>query len=151
MGFPLAATWCESNEALGEFCHAFFGLEDHSAVAFFQFADDEKYQARRKPDALSPFHQHALAATLQIQDGVRSRADPVAVAQNTINHSYCLFLYRDDPDGLKLEITCDTQEAKDNVSLIRNHASEALTRWLAGDHKINNMLCSTNGRSEIIM
>jgi glyoxylase I family protein len=41
MGLPLVATWCESNEELGEFCHAFFGLEDNSAVALFQFADDK--------------------------------------------------------------------------------------------------------------
>ena len=59
MGLPLVATWCESNEALGDFCHAFFGLDDNSAVALFQFADEEKYQMLKRPDNLSPFHHPA--------------------------------------------------------------------------------------------
>ena len=116
MGLPLVATGCESNDALGEFCHALFGLEDYSAVALFGFADDEKYQALSKPDTLSPFHHLALAGTMQVQV--------------------------DDPGGHKVEITCDTQDAMDNESLIRNRASEELTRWLSGDHKTNNILRS---------
>jgi len=142
MGLPLVATWCESNDALGEFCHAFFGLEDDSAVALFQFADDEKYQALRKPDTLSPFHHLALAGTTQVQDSVRFRADAAGIGHYTISHGYCVSLYLDDPDGHKVEITCDTQEATDNESLIRNRASEALNRWLSGDHTTNNTLRS---------
>lgn len=140
MGLPLIATWCESNDALGEFCHAFFGLEDNSAVALFQFADDQKYQALRKPDTLSGFHHLALAGTAQVQEDVRSRADLAGVAHNTIDHGFCVSLYLDDPDGHKVEITRDTQEATDNDPLIRQRAAAELTRWLAGDHTTNNNL-----------
>ena len=42
VGMPLVATWCESDELFGKmrtYCHCFFGLDDGSALAFFQFAD----------------------------------------------------------------------------------------------------------------
>ena len=74
MDMPLVATWCESNEALGDFCHAFFGLEDSSAIALFQFADEQKYQDLKRPDSLSPFHHLALTGTKAMQDAIRDRA-----------------------------------------------------------------------------
>ena len=106
------ATWCESNDTL------------------------------RKPDTLSPFHYLALTGTTDVQNNVRNPADAAGIAHNTINHGYCVSLYLDDPDGHKVKITCDTQEATDNASLIRNRASEELSRWLSGDHKTNNDLRS---------
>ncbi|MGI9324439.1 MAG: VOC family protein [Pseudomonadales bacterium] len=140
MGLPLVATWCESNEALGDFCHAFFGLKDESAVALFQFADEQKYQQLKKPDTLSPFHHLALTGTKTVQDDIRSRADVAGIGNYTINHGYCVSLYLDDPDGHKVEITYDTQEATDNFDLIRDRAASELTRWLSGDHQTNNDL-----------
>ena len=64
LGIPLVATWCEKNYRadLGrevEFCHAFFGLKDGGALAFFQFADDEMYrltQAEQPPKVGSHYH-----------------------------------------------------------------------------------------------
>lgn len=140
IGLPLVATWCESNEALGEFCHAFFGLNDDSAVALFQFADEAKYEALKRPDDLSPFHHLALAGTRALQDEIRARADAAGIHSYTINHGYCVSLYVDDPDGHKVEITYDTDEAIDNADLIRNRASTELERWLSGDHSTNNNL-----------
>ena len=142
VGLPLVATWCESNDRMGDFCHAFFGLEDDSAVALFQFADDETYQTMKRPDRLSAFHHLALTATKPMQDAIRARADAAGVTHYTINHGYCVSLYLDDPDGHKVEITCDTQDAVDHAELIRNRAAGELERWLAGDHATNNTLRS---------
>ena len=142
MGLPLVATWCESNEQLGDFCHAFFGLEDDSAVALFQFADDEKYQALKRPDTLSPFHHLALTGTKELQDSIRTRADAAGINNYTTNHGYCVSLYLDDPDSHKVEITYDTEESTDNADLIRDRATSELARWLSGDHKTNNDLRS---------
>lgn len=140
VGLPLVATWCESNERLGDFCHAFFGLEDNSAVALFQFANDDIYQNLKKPDDLSAFHHLALASTQASQDIVRNRAEAAGVPNYTTNHGYCVSLYLDDPDGHKVELTYDTQQALDYSQFIQERASDELERWLSGDHRTNNQL-----------
>ena len=140
MGLSLVATWCESNEAMGDFCHAFFGLEDDSAVALFQFADEEKYQALKRPDNLSPFHHLALSGTKAMQDGIRERADAAGINNYTTDHGYCVSIYLNDPDGHLVELTYDTAEAVEHADFIRNRAAAELERWLAGDHKTNNNL-----------
>jgi glyoxylase I family protein len=140
MGLSLVATWCESNEAMGDFCHAFFGLEDDSAVALFQFADEEKYQALKRPDNLSPFHHLALSGTKAMQDSIRERADAAGINNYTTDHGYCVSIYLNDPDGHLVELTYDTEEAVENADFIRNRATAELERWLAGDHKTNNDL-----------
>ncbi len=140
MGLPLVATWCESSEHLGDFCHAFFGLADESSVALFQFADSGKYEALKRPDALSPYHHLALTGSAQLQDAIRARADAAGLKHYTIDHGFVVSLYLDDPDGHKVEVTYDTQIARDNAELIRNRAAAELERWLAGDHTTNNQL-----------
>jgi len=140
MGLPLAATWCESNETLGDFCHAFFGLDDHSAVALFQFADEARYQALKRPETLSPFHHLALTGTKEMQDGIRQRADAASIDHRTTDHGYCVSLYLNDPDGHIVELTYDTQDALDNADFIRDRAAPELERWLAGDRATNNDL-----------
>ena len=63
LGFPLVATWCEQEELFGAvrtYCHCFFGLQDGSALAFFQFADPAD-QAEFGPELTSsPFRHIAL-------------------------------------------------------------------------------------------
>lgn len=54
LGIPLVATWCERAHVAEvgrelEHCHAFYGLADGGAIAFFQFAD---LQRRLTPDEL---------------------------------------------------------------------------------------------------
>jgi len=53
LGMPLVATWCErvfnaDVQREVDYCHTFFALADGSALAFFQFADEELYE-RSKP------------------------------------------------------------------------------------------------------
>ena len=140
MGLPLVATWCESNENLGDFCHAFFGLEDNSAVALFQFADKEKYQFLKRPKNLSPFHHLALTGTKAMQDEIRKKANAAGIDNYTTNHGFCVSFYVNDPDGHLVELTYDTEEAAEHADYIRNRAAAELERWLAGDHTTNNDL-----------
>lgn len=140
MGLPLVATWCESNEAMGDFCHAFFGLADNSALALFQFSDDKKYQALKRPENLSNFHHLALNSTKANQDEVRNRADAAGIDHHTTNHGYCVSFYLKDPDGHMVELTYDTEEALENADLIRGRAVQELERWVAGDRTTNNNL-----------
>ncbi len=140
MGLPLVATWCESSDKLGDFCHAFFGLEDGSAVALFQFADESNYESFKRPESLSPFHHLALNGTQEMQDKVRAQADAAGIEHYTTHHGYCVSLYLNDPDGHKVEIANDTEIALDNSAMIRNRAASELARWVGGDHTTNNDL-----------
>ena len=57
LGFPLQATWCEADELFGKlrvYCHCFFGLEDGSALAFFQFAEPSDQAEFGPPIPSSP-------------------------------------------------------------------------------------------------
>ena len=63
IGMPLIATWCESDVLFGKertYCHCFFGLEDDSALAFFQFANPEDQREFGPHMPASPFHHIAL-------------------------------------------------------------------------------------------
>jgi len=140
MGLPLMATWRESNEAMGDFCHAFFGLEDGSAVALFQFANEAVYNACQRPESLSPFHHLALTGTKELQEQVRIRANAAGVEHRTTDHGYCVSLYLTDPDGHVVELTCDTELALENANFIRDRAGKELEDWLAGDRTTNNEL-----------
>jgi catechol 2,3-dioxygenase-like lactoylglutathione lyase family enzyme len=76
LGFPLVATWCEADELFGKlrtYCHCFFGLEDGSALAFFQFAEASDQAEFGPPMPPSPFHHIALNVDAGTQDEIAGR------------------------------------------------------------------------------
>ena len=80
IGLPLEATWCESDELFGEirtYCHCFFGLEDGSALAFFQFASarDRELFGPRMPE--TPFHHIALNVEADTQAAIENNPSAV--------------------------------------------------------------------------
>jgi catechol 2,3-dioxygenase-like lactoylglutathione lyase family enzyme len=144
IGLPLVATWCEADELFGAervYCHTFFGLDDGSALAFFQFADsaDQELFGPSMPD--TPFTHIALKVDPAVQDAVAARlaaAGYVEPATFVLEHGYCRSLYVRDPNGLLLELTADHPDA-DAISTVRRaSAREDLARWLGGDHSSNN-------------
>jgi glyoxylase I family protein len=146
LGLPLAATWCESDELFGEmrtYCHCFFELADGSALAFFQFAnprDQELFGPAMPP---SPFHHIALNVDAETQAQVAARLEQAGYrAPDTyvLEHGYCRSLYVQDPNGMIVEMTCDTPGAiaEEAVAARRKKARAELSRWLAGDHTSNN-------------
>ncbi len=144
LGLPLVATWCETSERLGDYCHAFFALGDDSAVALFQFARDDVYQLLKRPDKLSAFHHLALNASQSLQDEIRGKAEAAGIEHHRVDHGMCISLYLDDPDGHKLEITCDCEQVVAQAEFIRHRAPEELERWLAGDRRTNNDIRETS-------
>jgi glyoxylase I family protein len=146
IGLPLIATWCESDELFGEvrtYCHCFFGLEDGSALAFFQFANsrDQALFGPKMPP--TPFHHIALNVDAKTQHDIEARlADAGYHAPNTyvLEHGYCRSVYAVDPNGMIVELTCDAPTATkpDLVQARRDSAHRELARWLAGDHTSNN-------------
>ena len=146
IGLPLMATWCESDELFGKvrtYCHCFFGLEDGSALAFFQFADpgDAAQFGPKMPD--TPFHHIALNVEAETQAAVQARLAAAGYREPqtfVLEHGYCRSLYAVDPDGMIIELTCDVAAAvkPDLVQARRDKAHSELKRWLAGDHTSNN-------------
>lgn len=96
--------------------------------------------AKLASNTASRLHHLALTGTSELQENIRIRAQTTAVPNYTTHHGYCVSLYLDDPDGHKVEITVDTQEALERSAFIQERAGAELDRWLAGDRKTNNKL-----------
>lgn len=146
IGLPLVATWCESDELFGEvrtYCHCFFGLEDGSALAFFQFASDRDRALFGPKMPPTPFHHIALNVDATTQGAIEARLAARGYrAPDTyvLEHGYCRSLYAVDPDGMIVELTCDLPDAiRPEIAKSRQeNAHRELARWLAGDHTSNN-------------
>lgn len=144
VGLPLVATWSEADELFGAvrvYCHCFFGMPDGSALAFFQFADP-KDQAEFDPELTpSPFRHIALSVSTETQGEIEGRLKAAGWKPEgtyVLEHGYCRSLYTEDPNGMLLEFTADTEGADQISKDRRNDAHETLKRWLAGDHTSNN-------------
>ncbi|MFO1260828.1 MAG: VOC family protein [Sphingomonadaceae bacterium] len=142
LGFPLVATWCEQEALFGSvrtYCHCFFGLQDGSALAFFQFADAND-QAEFGPDLISsPFRHIALNVDATAQAELEKRIADAGLKQTyVLEHGYCRSVYVVDPDEMIVEFTLDADHV-DEINAIRaKDAHSELKRWLTGDHRPNN-------------
>ncbi len=144
LGFPLMATWSETDELFGAervYCHTFFGLADGSALAFFQFANQED-QDLFDPELLpSPFRHIALKVDAEGQAELERRLNDAGWKPEgtyVLEHGYCRSLYTEDPNGMLIEFTVDVDEV-DQIAVDRAaDAHETLKNWLAGNHTSNN-------------
>ncbi|HUZ75881.1 MAG TPA: VOC family protein [Stellaceae bacterium] len=145
LGIPLVATWCEqvfNNDLKRDvaYCHAFFGLGDGGAIAFFQFADEEMYQ-RVKPvfPQVAAFQHIAFKVARSTFDEIAARLKAAGIAYRVTDHGYCESLYATSPDGLRVEFTVDPPHVDQINAMRRADAHQELARWLAGDHRPNNL------------
>jgi len=145
IGMPLVATYCEKDELFGAervYCHCFFGMADGSALAFFQFANEEDARLFGPEMPSSPFHHIALNVDAETQAALEQRiAASGYKAPDTyvLEHGYCRSVYIKDPNGLTLEFTVDEPSAIAAEQERRASAHGELRRWLAGDHSNNNV------------
>ncbi len=151
IGLPLVATWSETDELFGAertYCHTFFGLGDGSALAFFQFADEEDDKLFNPELAPSPFRHIALKVSAEAQDAIAKRLEEAQWKPEgtfVLEHGYCRSLYAEDPNGMLVEFTCDAPNAEEINAERRPIAHEELRTWLAGDHTSNNTYRSGEG------
>ncbi|MEV8194398.1 VOC family protein [Rhodococcus pyridinivorans] len=144
VGLPLVATWKESDELFGKmrtYCHTFYGLGDGSALAFFQFVDDEDQRQFGPKMPFSPFQHIALKVTADVQEAIaeRLRTSGWNPEQTyVLEHGYCRSLYTADPNGLLLEFTVDTDGVEQSDAERRRTAHADLESWLTGEHASNN-------------
>ena len=144
LGFPLVATWCEQEELFGKertYCHCFFGMEDGSALAFFQFAHDDDDAEFNKAVPPSPFRHIALNVDEEAQAEIEKRISEAGIEPPqtyVLEHGYCRSVYVVDPDGMIVEFCCDADHAAQINEIRKKDAHSELKRWLAGDHSPNN-------------
>ncbi len=144
LGLPLVATWCERvfYQEFGrdiDYCHTFYGLADGSALAFFQFADEEVYQRSKAilPEGGGTWHI-ALKVTHTSFDELLQRVKAHELPHRVTDHGYCLSLYLTSPDGLRVEFTEDAANVDAINAARRADARSELARWLKGNHAPNN-------------
>ncbi|HLH42196.1 MAG TPA: VOC family protein [Bryobacteraceae bacterium] len=144
IGMPLVATWCEADELFGKervYCHCFFGLADGSALAFFQFANQEDQDLFGPSLPASPFHHIALNVDAETQALVEERLRKAGFREPqfyVLEHGYCRSIYATDPNGMILELTVDNPQAAEGAAQRRATAHADLQRWFSGDHRSNN-------------
>jgi glyoxylase I family protein len=144
LGMPLVATWCERAYVAEvgrelEYCHAFYGLADGGAIAFFQFADPglfELFKAQHPKEAR--FGHIALKVDRATFEDTERRLKAAAIKFRVTDHGYCRSLYVMTPDELKLEYTLDPDNVDEIAGKRRADAHAELKRWLAGDRTPNN-------------
>ena len=144
LGMPLLATWCERTDLFGKdrvYCHCFFGLQDASALAFFQFADADDQQEFGPPLTMSGFRHIALKVDADHQNFLLNKLKAASYDPQkhyVLEHGYCKSLYVIDPDDMIVEFCTDHPDV-DNINAdVLPKAHHELKRWLAGDHTPNN-------------
>lgn len=145
LGLPLVAVWCESTPMLDsdrniDYVHAFFGLGDGSAIAFFQFADAD-YERRVLPPSfpeIGRFDHLALKSTRQTIEEIGARLTAAGIKYRVTNHGYCKSIYVTSPDGLYMEFAEDPPDADEIDRRQRAAAHSELARWMRGDRAATN-------------
>lgn len=143
LGLPLLQAWAEEeefHEFPGErvqYCHVFYGLADGGCLAFFQFAEPKCYEAYKQAPQ-SRFNHFAVKVTEEVQAGILDRLVKAGREPFSIDHGYFKSVLVVDPDGLLLEFTADAHNADEISEWQAATASDALERWMAGDHTPNN-------------
>ena len=134
IGVPLVATWAERAPSSGrEYCHTFFEMGDGGALAFFQYADQDENPV----ELTSPGHV-AFECDTETQRGIRERLEAAGHEVRVTDHGYCVSLYVNDPNNLRLELTVDHPAVEGMLAERRERAHADLERWLGGDRTPNN-------------
>lgn len=140
IGLPLVAAYIENEHLDGEWvelAHAFYGIGDGGALAFFNFADPEKQQLWRAKD--QPLFVHlALKVEQSTQDEIKERLEAAGLENFSINHGYCDSLYVRDPNNFIVEFTVDPENVDEISASMAKTAHDDLRRWVAGDREVNN-------------
>lgn len=134
LGLPLVASWNEKAPSTGrEYCHTFFEIGDGGAIVFFQWADQDENPI----ELTSPGHL-ALECDAETQAGISERLEAAGYETRLTDHGYCVSLYVNDPNNLRLEFTVDHPDVERIYAEQTPNAHAHLKRWLAGDHTVNN-------------
>jgi glyoxylase I family protein len=112
LGLPLVHIVREEHvPSTGEYCpfvHLFFRMRDGSHIAFFDLGDDEA--ADPSPNTPSWVNHLALLVdSIDALQDAKTRLDAAGIQTLGItDHKFINSIYFFDPNGIRLELTCDT-------------------------------------------
>lgn len=133
IGLPMTACWKEKTSGGVEYCHTFFEIGDGGALAFFDWRDEDINPRGRE----SPGHL-ALECDAETQASIKARLESSGYVTRLTDHGYCVSLYVNDPNNLRLEFTVDAPDSKQIFTAHKPNAHEYLRQWMAGDRTTNN-------------
>jgi len=140
LGFPLTQFWIEANMMRGELItlsHAFYTMKNGSSLAFFNFAD-ENLQKRFASPETQVFNHLALKVDRETQEALLKRLEASNYENFSMEHGYCSSLYVQDPDGLRLEFTLDSDDVEEIKAWQLKSAHETMKEWMNGRREPNN-------------
>jgi glyoxylase I family protein len=149
LGFKLTAFWIEAAPLRGKrtvLSHAFYGLEDGGALAFFCLAEKDDHEIFKSPKT-ELFNHIALKVDEATQDRLLKALIDSGYKNFSIEHGYCKSLYVTDPDGLNLEFAIDAHDVDRINSEQLRDARDWLTRWNHGEREPNNEIYTHKHRT----
>lgn len=134
LGLPLThVIRADTVPSTGEKCpylHLFFQLRDGSSIAFFDLGDNEVAD----PSPNTPFWVNHLALKVGSLDSLgaaKRRLDEAGVdVLGVTDHGFVRSIYFRDPNGIRLELTTDMNDANVSKSDLLM-ARQALADWMA--------------------
>jgi glyoxylase I family protein len=151
LGFKLTAFWIEVAPLMGKMTtlsHAFYALEDGSALAFFCMAEEVDHEKFQSPKT-ELFNHVAVSVDSQTQARLHAGLVAAEYPNFSIEHGYCTSLYAVDPDGLRLEFVLDAPDAARIDQEQRRDARDWLNRWNNGERNSNNQLYTKGHRTAV--
>lgn len=142
LGMPLVGTWVETIDPTtggpNNYMHCFFGLQDGSALAFFQF--EERYRPEPASPPEDPFEHHIAVGVGSVEevDEVGDRLETAGFPVLRIHHGYCYSVYTKDPNGMNLELSSYVAGGPEILAEAAATADADMRRWLAGTRDGNN-------------
>lgn len=114
------------------FLHIFFEMGDGSMLAFFEAVPIHHAEGYEFPE-MSIFDHHLSvmvedrAAQLHFKEKLEAAGYPVF----ELDHGFCHSIYADDPNGVHMEISYNTDEYDDHLARAEQVARKQLTEWTA--------------------
>lgn len=114
-----------------KYMHLFFQLPDGSFVAFFDAPDDAKPEQFEQKDS---FDLHLALEIDKIED-LHKWKEKIKAARikcaGPIDHHFVHSIYFYDPNGIQVEITCNTPEYSEIMAHKKSIVHQQLEEWTA--------------------
>ena len=146
LGLPLVhVIKADSVPSTGEnhpYVHLFFEFQDGSCIAFFDLGDDQA----AVPSSNTPkwvTHIAFRVDSLDELERAKTRLQAAGVdVLGAIDHHFVKSIYFFDPNGVRLELTCEVG-SKDYISGKRQRAHDELAAWVKEKASIRAARCVT--------